>query len=335
MTGPPGGRTLPQTSTRLSDLVGGIYGPGASVASTGISANRPAIKAGIARAAGETWEDVLEYYMVRHDLPPYSLTFLISLVQFNADRGEIDFAYRLGKIFYQGSIYASVGGIASGSEGVGAVPRNFGLARHYFTVIVRQVWPNDPPSQPSTKETENKPGRYAAASAAYLGRMYLRGEGVKADPVMAKAWFERGAEHGDRECQNGLGIIYRDGLIPGSRVDIKQALKYFDAAASQDLAEAQVNLGKHHFCEFGFHYRLLVPSQMASQIVEKSLRPLPSSTARYEMARHSRLTTIWPKFTPPKHKPPLFPNMSKQGPVLWLFRSTSWLPSAGCGKKTF
>lgn len=65
MTGPPGGRTLPQTSTRLSDLVGGIYGPGASVASTGISALRPAIKAGVARAAGETWEDVLEYYLVR------------------------------------------------------------------------------------------------------------------------------------------------------------------------------------------------------------------------------------------------------------------------------
>ena len=62
--GPPGGRTLPQTPTRLSDLVGGVYGPGASVASTGLNAQRPAIKAGIARAAGETWADVLEYYLV-------------------------------------------------------------------------------------------------------------------------------------------------------------------------------------------------------------------------------------------------------------------------------
>lgn len=64
MSGPPGGRTLPQTSTRLSDLTGGVYGPGASVASAGASAQRPAIKAGIARAAGETWEDVIDYYMV-------------------------------------------------------------------------------------------------------------------------------------------------------------------------------------------------------------------------------------------------------------------------------
>jgi SEL1 protein len=62
--GPPGGRTLTQTPTRLSDLVGGVYGPGASVASTGPNAQRPAIKAGLARDAGETWEDVLEYYLV-------------------------------------------------------------------------------------------------------------------------------------------------------------------------------------------------------------------------------------------------------------------------------
>lgn len=65
MTGPPGGRTLPQTATKLSDLVGGLYGPGASVASTGTNAYRPAIKAGVSRAAGETWQDILEYYLVR------------------------------------------------------------------------------------------------------------------------------------------------------------------------------------------------------------------------------------------------------------------------------
>ncbi|KAF9451494.1 hypothetical protein P691DRAFT_807605 [Macrolepiota fuliginosa MF-IS2] len=226
MSGPPGGRTLPQTSTRLSDLTGGIYGPGASVASTGLSAQRPAIKAGIARAAGETWEDVIDYY------------------QFNADRGEIDFAYRLGKIFYQGSIYASPGGIASGSEGVGAIPRNYARARHYFLQIARQVWPHDPPNAMQV-DSEQKPIGYAAISAGYLGRMYLRGEGVKQDYTIAKAWFERGAVRDDKECHNGLGIIYRDGL--GVKSNLKAALKHFTAAASQDLAEAQVNLGKYHY----------------------------------------------------------------------------------------
>jgi hypothetical protein len=64
LSGPPGGRTLLLTPTRLSDLAGGVYGPGASVASTGLNGQRPAIKAARARAAGETWEDILEYYIV-------------------------------------------------------------------------------------------------------------------------------------------------------------------------------------------------------------------------------------------------------------------------------
>ncbi|KAJ3575054.1 hypothetical protein NP233_g1348 [Leucocoprinus birnbaumii] len=227
LSGPPGGRTLTQTATRLSDLAGGVFGPGASVASLGLSGQRPAVKAGIARAAGETWEDVIEYYM------------------FNADRGEVDYAYRLGKIYYQGSLYATPGGIASGSEGVGAIPRSFSRARHYFLQIARQVWPQDPPNIVPAVKDERKPVGYAAASAGYIGRMYLRGEGFTQDYTMAKLWFDRGAEHGDRECHNGLGIIYRDGL--GVRANLKTALSHFNLASTQELAEAQVNLGKHYY----------------------------------------------------------------------------------------
>lgn len=65
LSGPPGGQTLPQTATRLSDLDGGVFGPGASVASTGLNVIKPAVKAGLAQTAGETWDDVLEYYIVR------------------------------------------------------------------------------------------------------------------------------------------------------------------------------------------------------------------------------------------------------------------------------
>lgn len=66
---------------------------------------------------------------------------------------------------------------------------------------------------------------------------------------MARMWFERGAEAGDRECHNGLGVIWRDGLVQG-RTDEQKAFSFFNAAAGQELAEAQVNLGKHHFSEF-------------------------------------------------------------------------------------
>ncbi|KAI0041352.1 HCP-like protein [Auriscalpium vulgare] len=231
LSGPPGGRTLPQTSTRLSDLSGGVYGPGASVASTGLNAQRPAIKAARARAAGETWEDILEYYI------------------FNADRGETDFAYRLGKIFYQGSIYSAPGGISSGGEGVGRVPRDFAGARFYFERIARQGWPQDPIdplSHTPRRDEPPKPMGHAALAAGYLGRMYLRGEGVRQDFKLARMWFERGAEYGDKESNNGLGIIWRDGLVDNRR-DMKKALGYFNIAAGQELAEAQVNLGKYHY----------------------------------------------------------------------------------------
>ena len=65
LTGPSGGRTLPRTLTRISDLDGGVYGPGASVASTGLNAHRPVIRTAKSKGTGETWEDLLEFYQVR------------------------------------------------------------------------------------------------------------------------------------------------------------------------------------------------------------------------------------------------------------------------------
>lgn len=96
---------------------------------------------------------------------------------------------------------------------------------------------------------------YAVASAGYLGRMYLRGEGVKQDFAIAKMWFERGAVYGEKECHNGLGIIWRDGLIGGKK-DLKKANLHFGIAAGQELAEAQVNLGKHHYSQYRVVYAL-------------------------------------------------------------------------------
>ncbi|KAH9833995.1 HCP-like protein [Rhodofomes roseus] len=233
LSGPPGGRTLPLAAPKLSDLVGGVFGPGASVASTGLQAGRPVIKTARARAAGETWEDLLEYYL------------------FNADRGETDFAFRLGKIFYQGSIYGLPGGTSSGGEGASAIPRDFARARYYFLRIARQVWPRDhgdvrDTSTQALREENPTLAAYAALAAGYLGRMYLRGEGVKADAATAKMWLDRGAGFNEKESHNGLGIIWRDGLVEG-RKDAKKAMHHFTVAAGQELAEAAVNLGKMHY----------------------------------------------------------------------------------------
>lgn len=192
----------------------------------------------------------MEYYLVSVAHSPNIATSYSNL-QFNANRGELDFAYRLGKIYYQGSIYHAAGGIASGGEGVGAVPQSFQRSMHYFMLIARKMWPRDPTNplhdNPSEIKDENDQITRAILSAGYIGRMYLRGEGVKRDYGLATMWFRRGAQFGDRESQNGLGILWRDGLVPGHKDSIKTAVKYFNLAADELLAESLVHLAKLHY----------------------------------------------------------------------------------------
>ncbi|OBZ69692.1 Protein sel-1 1 [Grifola frondosa] len=214
----------------FSDLVGGVYGPGASVASNWPECCPSSNQNCECACCWRTWEDLLEYYLRAYDY--WSVSMLI------AERQIL--AYRLGKIFYQGSIYAAPGGIASGGDGASNVPRDFRRAQYYFRSIARQVWPRDPANprqpQPQTKEE----------GSAQVGTDVSSWGGCEQDPVMAKMWFERGAEYGEKECHNGLGIIWRDGLVDGHK-DIKKALAHFGVAATQELAEAQVHLGKYHY----------------------------------------------------------------------------------------
>lgn len=156
----------------------------------------------------------------------------------------------MAKIFYHGSLYAVPGGIASGAEGVGAVPRDYARAHAGFLRVARLLWPKDPSHEPLKHATQAPAlkeaplnAHWAVVAVGFLGRMYLRGEGVHANPALARMWFERGADYGDRECHNGLGIIWRDGLVE-NRKDAKKAAFHFGVAAGHELAEAQVNMGK-------------------------------------------------------------------------------------------
>lgn len=87
-------------------------------------------------------------------------------------------------------------------------------------------------------------------------------------------WFERGAESGDRECHNGLGIMWRDGLVKG-RQDIGKALAHFSHAAGQELAEALVNMGKHHYGTLreGLHGRTISHEIKTGEIKLAARRP--------------------------------------------------------------
>lgn len=182
-SGPPGGRTLSLTTTRLSDRVGGIYGPQASWASTGANAFRAASKASISNSRGETEQELIEYF------------------QYHSDRNSHVSTIRLGRYYYTGSIYSVPGGLASGGEGVGEIPQSFGKAKEYFMKVARVMWPMeyDPTGKEAgrrrmSKEMEDSVRDPAMVAAGFLGRMALRGEGQKPDYKRARLWLERAAE---------------------------------------------------------------------------------------------------------------------------------------------
>lgn len=171
-----------------------------------------------------------------------------SAPQFHADRGDLESCYRLGKIYYHGGIYTPPGGVSAGAEGASALPKDFDAAWTYFLKVARKVWTRDNTSKPQQYRKQNVDVQttdlyYAVHAAFYLGRMHLRGEGVRQDIKTAKMWFDRGAAEGDKESLNALGIIYRDGLLDGNaREDV--AVVQFGRAAAADLPEALVNMGK-------------------------------------------------------------------------------------------
>jgi TPR repeat protein len=73
----------------------------------------------------------------------------------------------------------------------------------------------------------------------FLGKMYLRGQGVPQDPDQANKWFRQAAMQGNAESQFFLGAWY---LLPHR--DISEGLKWMRLSAEQGNQDAQLLLGK-------------------------------------------------------------------------------------------
>ena len=143
--------------------------------------------------------------------------------------------------------------MSAGAEGASALPKDFDAAWTYFLKVARKVWTRDNPSKHQQYRKQNVESTdlyYAVHAAFYLGRMHLRGEGVRQDVKTARMWFERGAGEGDKESLNALGIIHRDGLLDGNARE-DAALVQFGRAAAAELPEALVNMGKIYYRESG------------------------------------------------------------------------------------
>jgi len=206
-SGPLGGMAWVQDSYRLADEEGGIYGEGASFSSAGNNANR----GGPNSDAHAALEDVLEY------------------LDLMSRKGDFKATFSLGRIHY---------------DGQKGLPRNMKDAKRYFMKVAKLYWQRD--GRIIESEAQRKPGleKIATKAAGYLGKMFLRGEGVEQSNEKAKIWFERGIKSGDAGSQHSMGLMYRDGL--GVPKNLAKAQLLFQASAKQDYAPAQVALGALH-----------------------------------------------------------------------------------------
>ncbi|KAG9236824.1 ubiquitin-protein ligase-like protein Sel1/Ubx2 [Amylocarpus encephaloides] len=200
-SGPPGGMAWVPDSYRLADDDGGVYGEGASFSSAGDNAN----KAGPSSDAHAALDDVLEY------------------LDLMSRKGDFKATFSLGRIHY---------------DGQKGLARNMKSAKWYFMRVAKLYWTKD-----GRIIDSDKPGleKIASKAAGYLGRMFLRGEGVKQSFDKAHIWFQRGIKGGDAGSLHGSGLMYLNGL--GVPKNIPMATEKFKSAADQDYAPAMVALG--------------------------------------------------------------------------------------------
>lgn len=207
--GPPGGRTWVQQAWRIADDDGGVYGEGASASSAGINAFRPNLNSDANAAIG----DVIEY------------------LDLMSQKGDFKAAFNLGRIYY---------------EGQRSLQQNLDLAKKYFFLVASRYWKRD------GRVADNyKPGieKTACKAAAYIGRLYLRGEGLNQNFEKARTWFERGITHGDAQAQYGLGLMLLNGYA--GKKNIKKAMDLLKMSADQDYAPAQVEMGRLYLDQGG------------------------------------------------------------------------------------
>ncbi|KAK2593201.1 ERAD-associated protein [Conoideocrella luteorostrata] len=201
-SGPPGGVTWIYQGWRIADEYGGVYGEGASAASSGMNARKVSVHSD----ANAAISDVIEY------------------LDLMSQKGDIKASLNLGRIFY---------------DGQRGLEHDFNLAKKYFLQVASRYWRKD------GRLVDNiKPGtdKIAAKAAGFIGRMYLRGDGLPQNFKQAKVWFERGIKLRDAQSQYGMGLILLNGY--GGKEDIRRTSELLQLAAAADYAPAQVEIGR-------------------------------------------------------------------------------------------
>jgi len=152
-----------------------------------------------------------------------SIEDIIEYLDLMSQKGDFKASFNLGRIYY---------------EGQRGLDRDFHQARRYFLITVGKYWKKDGRTVDNFKPSLDKT---ASKAAGFIGRMHMRGEGVEPNFDRAKSWFERGISHGDAQSQYCMGLLLMNGY--GGQKNVAKATELFKAAAEQDWAPAQVEMG--------------------------------------------------------------------------------------------
>ncbi len=151
------------------------------------------------------------------------IDYVLDYLDTKERQGDYNAVFTIGKQYY---------------EAPRGYKKNFRKAQRQFMKVARAYWTKD--GKVSAKAPKGIE-RLAGKAAAYIGRMFLRGEGMEQNFEKAQTWFKRGIAQGDSFAQYHMGIMYREGL--GVPVDGVRAGAYLKAAAEQSLPLAQSALG--------------------------------------------------------------------------------------------
>ncbi|TFA98315.1 Protein sel-1-like protein [Trichoderma ghanense] len=155
---------------------------------------------------------------------------VIEYLDLMSQKGDSKASFNLGRIYY---------------EGQRGLDHDYELARKYFLLVASRYWKNGRIVDNAKSGIEKLAGK----AAGYLGRMYLRGDGVPQNFERAKLWFDRGDSQADALSRYGLGLMYLHGY--GVKENVVKAVELFRVSADHDYAPAQVQMGQLYLDQGG------------------------------------------------------------------------------------
>lgn len=203
----PGGRYLEWPSWILPNDDGGVYGKGASYASSGFNAKKE-YPAGV-----NSVEDAVNYF------------------KYLAEENSVVYAHFVLAMLY--------------FEGGKTLEPDFEMAVEYAKKGAEFLWQDDWSPSPLKATLDDFSLSQGGHCAGFIGTRYLNGQGVIQDVAMAKKWFELGIEQNDYISLNSLGFMYYHGI--GVEKDVNKAVEYFKRSVDMKYGPAYFNLGYAYF----------------------------------------------------------------------------------------